>query len=131
MMSMRRFVSFTQRLRLLKSDALALYYAVRHAGTPWYAKALTLLLGVYVVSPIDLVPDLVPLLGFVDDLIVIPLGLSVVLRLVPAAVMRECRTRAGHTMQKPVNWLLNFLMLLMWIALGLLIGLFLYRYLNP
>ena len=70
--------------RRLKSEVLVLYFAARHPGTPWYAKLLVVLVVAYVFSPIDLVPDFIPVLGILDDLILVPLGIALALRLIPA-----------------------------------------------
>ena len=79
----------------LKQNLTALYFASRHPRTPWYAKALTLLIIVYALSPIDLIPDFVPLLGYLDDLILLPLGIWLTLRLIPENVMHEARQQAA------------------------------------
>ena len=83
-----------QRAANLKSQTYALYLACRHPHTPWYAKALALVVVAYAFSPIDLIPDFIPVLGYLDDLLLLPLGVALVLRLVPAEVMAECRQRA-------------------------------------
>src|SRR5436309_9813327 len=86
--------SLKQRARHLKSETFALYLAARHPATPWYAKLLVAGIVAYALSPIDLIPDFVPILGYVDDLVLIPLGVALALRLIPPAVMMECRARA-------------------------------------
>jgi uncharacterized membrane protein YkvA (DUF1232 family) len=88
--------SVRERARRLKIDALALGLAVRHPQTPWYAKLLVAGLVAYVVTPVDLVPDFIPVFGFVDDLIFIPVALGLAGKLVPAAVLADCRGRAEH-----------------------------------
>ncbi len=85
---------FKQRVRELKSETFALYLAARHRSTPWYAKLLVAVVVAYAFSPIDLIPDFVPILGYVDDLILVPLGIVLAVRLIPSAVMAECRSRA-------------------------------------
>ena len=83
-----------QRARALKAETYVLYLAARHPGTPWYAKLLVAAIVAYALSPIDLIPDFIPVLGLLDDLVLIPLGIALAIRLVPPAVLAECRARA-------------------------------------
>ena len=83
-----------ERLRPLRREVLALFLAIRHPGTPWYARLVAAAVVVYAVSPIDLIPDPVPVLGYLDDLLLIPLGVLLVRLLIPPAVLAECRARA-------------------------------------
>ncbi len=78
----------------LKVEVFALYLASRDPRTPWYAKALLALVIGYAISPIDLIPDFIPILGYVDDLILIPAGVSAVRKMIPPEVLDECRARA-------------------------------------
>jgi len=78
----------------LEAQVYALYLAYRHPRTPWYAKAIALTVVAYTLSPIDLIPDFIPVLGYLDDLIIVPLGVLLVIRLVPREVMAECQARA-------------------------------------
>lgn len=80
--------------RLLKMEIQALYLAARHPLTPWYAKLLVTAVVAYALSPIDLIPDFIPVLGYLDDLILLPLGIAWAIRLIPLTVMTECRERA-------------------------------------
>ena len=86
--------SFKRRIAELRSETLALYLAARHPQTPWYAKLLVAAIVAYALSPIDLVPDFVPILGHVDDLLLIPIGIAFAIKLIPAPVLLECRERA-------------------------------------
>jgi uncharacterized membrane protein YkvA (DUF1232 family) len=91
-------VSFRNRLaaraKALRVEGRALYLACRDSRTPWYAKALVGLVAVYAISPIDLIPDFIPMLGYLDDLLLIPLGLALAVRLVPKDVMEDSRHHA-------------------------------------
>jgi uncharacterized membrane protein YkvA (DUF1232 family) len=78
----------------LERDVYALYLAGRDPRTPWYAKALIAAIVAYAFSPIDLLPDFIPLLGYLDELVLVPLGVLLVRRMVPERVMADCRTRA-------------------------------------
>jgi uncharacterized membrane protein YkvA (DUF1232 family) len=89
-----------QRARRLKRETYALYLTARDPRTPWYTKALALLVVGYALSPIDLIPDFIPIIGYLDDLILVPLGLALVLRLTPGNVLAECRERAQAAMDR-------------------------------
>jgi uncharacterized membrane protein YkvA (DUF1232 family) len=86
--------AWRQRARRLKAETYALYLAYRDPRTPWYARLLAVAVVAYAVSPIDLIPDFIPVLGYLDDLLLVPLGIALVLKLIPAPVMAECRARA-------------------------------------
>jgi uncharacterized membrane protein YkvA (DUF1232 family) len=103
-----------QRARALKRDTLAVWFAARDPRTPWYAKALAVLVAAYAFSPIDLIPDFIPVLGYLDDLILIPAGIALVVKLIPAEVMVDARVKASLQTEKPVNWVIGALTLLVW-----------------
>ena len=83
-----------QWARRIKRDTYALYLAVRDPRTPWYAKVVAACVVAYAFSPIDLIPDFIPVLGYLDDVIIVPLGILLALRLIPPDVMAECRAAA-------------------------------------
>lgn len=83
-----------QEARELNREVAALFLAARHPRTPWYAKLLMLVIVAYAVSPIDLIPDFVPVFGLLDDLLLLPLGIAIVLRMIPETVLVECRAQA-------------------------------------
>src|SRR5512139_812634 len=83
-----------QRARTLKTEVYALYLAYRDPRTPWYARLLAGIVVAYAFSPIDLIPDFIPVLGYLDDLLLVPLGVMLALRMVPRDVLDECRARA-------------------------------------
>ena len=97
--------SLKQRARRLQQETLVLYLAARHPQTPWYAKLLAAGVAAYALSPIDLIPDFVPVIGYLDDLLIVPAGIALAVRLVPASVMAECRQRAAEafTHGRPVS----------------------------
>ena len=109
--------------RRLKSDTYALYLAARHPDTPWYAKVLAAAITAYAFSPIDLIPDFIPVLGYLDDLVIVPLGIAISIRLIPAEVMSECRTRAASVLEsgKPVSRTAAVVVVLIWLVLALLL----------
>jgi uncharacterized membrane protein YkvA (DUF1232 family) len=86
--------TWRQRARRLKAETYALYLAYGDPRTPWYARLLAAGIVAYAVSPIDLIPDFIPVLGYLDDLLLVPLGIALALKLIPAPVMAECRARA-------------------------------------
>ena len=90
--------SLKARARALKTETYALYLAVRDPRTPWYAKGLVLLIVAYALSPIDLIPDFVPVLGYLDDLIIVPGGIALALKLIPPQVMEQAREHARESM---------------------------------
>ncbi len=93
---MARLQRWRDWARGLKREVHALALAVRHPQTPWYAKVLAACVVAYAVSPIDLIPDPIPVIGYLDDLVLVPLGIALVRRAVPAAVLAECRLRAAE-----------------------------------
>ena len=102
--------------RTVKRDAIALFLAARDPRTPWYAKAMAGLVAAYALSPIDLIPDFVPILGYLDDLIIVPLGIWIVVRLVPASLMREFRAEAARIEAKPVSRIGASIIVFLWIV---------------
>lgn len=111
-----------QRARHLKSETFALYLAARDPRTPWYAKLLVAGIVAYAFSPIDLIPDFVPVLGYLDDLVLIPLGIALAIKMVPHSVLAECRARAQETMQngKPVSRVAGTVIIVIWLLLAAL-----------
>lgn len=106
--------------RRLKRDGLTLWFAGRHPRTPWYAKALGLLVVAYALSPIDLVPDFIPVLGYVDDVLLLPGLIWLALRLLPADVRTECRRLAedwiAARQRKPTSKAGAVLVIVVWLA---------------
>jgi uncharacterized membrane protein YkvA (DUF1232 family) len=107
-----------QRARYLKAETWALALAARDPRTPWYAKLLVAGIVAYACSPIDLIPDFVPVLGYLDDLVLIPLGIALAMQLIPHAVLVECRARAQQTLQdgKSVSWVAGAIIVAMWLV---------------
>ncbi len=91
----------SRQAQQLKRETLALYLAARDRRTPWYAKAWLLLVVAYALSPIDLLPDFLPVVGYLDDLVLVPLGIWVGLRMVPGAVMTDARMAAREQLAVP------------------------------
>ncbi len=108
-----------QRARALKAETYVLYLAARHPGTPWYAKLLVAAIVAYAFSPIDLIPDFIPVLGLLDDLVLIPLGIWLALRLVPRDVLAECRARAQER-RRLVSRAAGVVIVLVWLSVAAL-----------
>jgi uncharacterized membrane protein YkvA (DUF1232 family) len=111
-----------QRARQLKAEVLALVLAARHPRTPWYAKALLVAIVAYALSPIDLIPDFIPVLGFVDEIILLPFAIALAVKMVPEEVMAECRSQASR--ERPdgarAGRIGAALVVLLWLALVVL-----------
>ncbi|HEY8573456.1 YkvA family protein [Phenylobacterium sp.] len=103
--------------RTLRRDAHALWLAGRDPRTPWYAKVLALAVAGYAFSPIDLIPDFIPVLGYLDDLILVPIGLWLALKLVPAAVLAEHRATADKSADKPVSKMAALCVVCVWLII--------------
>lgn len=110
--------------RKLKQDLFVLYLSYKDNRTPWYAKAVAICVVAYAFSPIDLIPDFIPVLGYLDDLILVPLGISLALKLIPPHIIEENRIMAEEMKknEKPKNWLVGILFILIWILLAVWIG---------
>ena len=113
--------------RQLKRQTLTLYYAVRDPRTPWHAKLVAGLVVAYVISPIDLIPDFVPVVGYLDDVIIIAAGLWLALKLIPAAVMDTARQQAEQAHERPTSTTAAIVIVLIWLALTGLFGWWIYR----
>lgn len=120
-----------QRARALKNEAFAVYLAAKDPRTPWYAKALVFFVVAHTFSPIDLIPDFIPVLGYLDDLIITPGGLWLAVRMIPAEVLAEARaTAATQNADRSVGKIGAAIIILLWIV-GLSAAMyFIFRYLN-
>lgn len=105
-----------QWARTIKRDVHAVWLAARDPRTPWFAKALALVVAAYAVSPIDLIPDFIPVLGYLDDLVIVPLGILFVVRLIPCEVMEEHREAASKATKRPVSRLAAAYVITVWIT---------------
>src|SRR5437764_2558767 len=103
---MRALESWKRLARQLKTEIYALYLAYKDPRVPWYARLFAACVVGYAFSPIDLIPDPIPVLGYLDDLVLVPLGITLAVKMIPAPVLAECRAQAQVAMRqgKPVNW---------------------------
>jgi uncharacterized membrane protein YkvA (DUF1232 family) len=115
--------------RRLKVEIYALYLAYRNPRVPWYARLFAAGVVGYAFSPIDLIPDPIPILGYLDDLVLVPLGIFLALKMIPAGVMAECRAQAQAQMDqgKPVNWLAAGVIVVIWLILAALVVIWMVR----
>jgi uncharacterized membrane protein YkvA (DUF1232 family) len=104
--------------RRLKIEIYALYLAYRDPRVPWYARVFAALVVGYAFSPIDLIPDVIPVLGYLDDLLVVPLGIALAIRMIPSPVLAECREEARNAKDRPVNKVAAVVVVAIWMALA-------------
>ena len=119
-----RLEQWKQKAKALKREVHAVYLACQDARTPWYAKAIGLCVVAYALSPLDLIPDPIPLLGQLDDLVLLPLGFLLVRRLIPATVLDDCRQRAERSAEKMKrqNWIAGGVIIALWLATAALLA---------
>jgi uncharacterized membrane protein YkvA (DUF1232 family) len=120
--------SWKTKARQLRTEVVALYLASKHPRTPWYAKALAALIIGYALSPIDLVPDFIPVVGYLDDFIIIPAGIALLIKIIPEDILEECRAQAQSDLlnNKSKNWIAGVIIVLVWLlALYLVLSLIL------
>jgi uncharacterized membrane protein YkvA (DUF1232 family) len=92
--------TWRQRVRRLKTDTYALYLAYRDPRVPWYARVVAACVVAYALSPIDLIPDFIPVLGYLDDLLLVPLGIALAIRLIPPEILADCRAQAQTSVDR-------------------------------
>lgn len=102
--------------RALKRDVIALWLAARDPRTPWLATILAMATAAYALSPIDLIPDFIPVLGYLDDLILIPLGIALTIRLIPAPLLADLRLKADHLASRPRSRMAAAIIIVIWIV---------------
>ncbi len=109
-----------ERARELKTQVLGLYLAARDSRTPWHVRLLVLLIVAYALSPVDLIPDFIPVVGYLDDLILLPLLIAVAVRATPEHVLRDCRARAEAHFAggRPVSYIAGIAVVVCWTALA-------------
>lgn len=111
------FDSLKVQARQLKQHTLTVYFAARDPRTPFLVRALAVLVAAYALSPIDLIPDFIPVIGLLDDLLLVPLGLALVVRLTPPAVVESARAQAQRAANKPVSYSAAAFIFFLWLVL--------------
>lgn len=123
-----------QRLKIwakaLKTEIIALYYAYKHPRVSLAAKIFTACVVAYALSPIDLIPDFIPLLGYLDDIIILPLGIAAAVKMIPADIMLESREKAKMLIQRPRNWVAGVFIIVIWVLLALWLFKYFIRHLS-
>ena len=114
--------SLKQEAKRLKTDTYALYLAYKDPRVPWYSKVFIALVVGYALSPIDLIPDFIPVLGYLDDLIIIPAGISLSLKMIPKEVLEECREKAkSEPISCKSKWVATSIIIFVWLLAACLI----------
>jgi uncharacterized membrane protein YkvA (DUF1232 family) len=123
-------VGWKKRVKKLKIEVYTIYLAYKDPRVPWYAKIFAACVVGYAFSPIDLIPDPIPILGYLDDLILVPLGIVLALRMIPKEVLVECREQAQNIMLqgKPVNRIAAAVIIAIWVILVALTVGFIFKY---
>jgi uncharacterized membrane protein YkvA (DUF1232 family) len=114
---LRRLESWARKLKV---EVYALYLAYKDPRVSWYARIFAAVVVGYALSPIDLIPDVIPVLGYLDDLILIPLGVALAIKMIPPHVLSECREKARDAKHRPVNKVAAVVVIIVWIALAAL-----------
>ena len=124
------FDNWKQTAKNLKKELFALYLAYKDPRLPWYARVIAIIIVGYAFSPIDLIPDPIPVLGYLDDLILIPLGIALLIKLVPTDILNECREKARNRLNEsiPRNWFAAGIITLIWIIFFSLIGYYCFKF---
>ena len=120
--------SWQEKASRLKTEVHALYLALKDPRVPWYARVLAGMIVAYALSPIDLIPDFIPVLGYIDDLILIPAGIYLTIRMVPGEVLEECRQRANYeAITSKSKWVAAGIIILLWLIIVYLIVRFIWK----
>ncbi|RCW51812.1 uncharacterized protein DUF1232 [Paenibacillus prosopidis] len=117
------------KARSMKQNVFVLYLSYRDPRVPWYAKVFAMLVVAYAFSPIDLIPDFIPILGYLDDIIIVPIGIMLALKMIPAPVLLDCRAKADEIRKngKPNNWLAGALFIAIWVLCAIWGSIVLYK----
>ena len=118
------------KAKLLKRQSMVLYYAVRDPRTPLGVKLLAGAIVAYALSPIDLIPDFIPILGYLDEVILLPLAIAFALKLLPEAVLQDAQVQAEGALNRPKNFKAAVIIVLIWIALAVVLTVWLVRVFN-
>lgn len=123
------FDKLKAKMKILKNEVLALFLAYKRPDVSWYAKLVAIIVVGYALSPIDLIPDFIPILGYLDDLILLPLGIAIAIKLIPKDIMDECREQAKDIFKdgKPQNRIAAVIIIIIWLVI---IGMISYKIFN-
>jgi uncharacterized membrane protein YkvA (DUF1232 family) len=108
-----------QKAKELKIEIHALYLAYKDPRVPWYKKAFLVLIIAYAINPLDLIPDFIPILGYLDDLIIVPLGIYLAVKIIPKEILTECREKAkNEPIRMKTRWVIAAIIILIWLILA-------------
>lgn len=107
--------SLKARAQQLRKQTLTVYFTARDPRTPFWLRAIAVLVAAYALSPIDLIPDFIPVIGYLDDLLLVPLGLALVVRLAPPIVLESARLQAANATNKPISYSAAVFMIAIWV----------------
>lgn len=129
---MSRIDTLKAHARLMKGSVYALYFSCRDPRTPWYVRVIATCIVGYAFSPIDLIPDPIPILGLLDDAVLIPLGVALVVKLLPATVWADAQERATTTVRdgKPTNWVAAGIIIALWTGFAVVGAALFFRWIN-
>lgn len=117
------------KARSLKRNVFVLFLSYKDPRVPWYARLFAIMVVAYAFSPIDLIPDFIPVLGYLDDLILVPLGIAAALKMIPEPVLTDCREKAEEIRKngKPKNWIAGAVFILLWVLFAAWAGTVFYK----
>ncbi|MCL5774098.1 MAG: YkvA family protein [Firmicutes bacterium] len=120
---MKERIPWEKRVEELKVEIYAIYLACKDHRTPWYAKAFAACVVGYAFSPLDLIPDFIPVIGYLDDFVLVPIGIALAIKMIPRAVMAECREKSQEFMGEHmlVNWIAAGIIIIIWLILAVLL----------
>ncbi|MEA3576102.1 YkvA family protein [Peribacillus frigoritolerans] len=118
--------------RRLKQQIFILYFACKDERVPWHAKVFTACVVAYAFSPIDIIPDFIPILGYLDDVILVPIGIMIALKMIPKSVLTDCEVKAEEMMKngKPKNWIVGSLIVMIWVLIIIWAIIYIYGLMN-
>ena len=119
-MNFKALEAWKQRARQIKTEVHAIYLACRDPRVPWYARAFGACVVGYAFCPIDPIPDFIPILGYLDELILLPLGIVLLRKMIPAPVLAECQEKAQAVRERPKNWVAAAVVIVVWLLLATL-----------
>lgn len=120
------FATLKEVAHRIKLDAMTVYFAARYPRTPFFVRLLALSIAAYALSPIDLIPDFIPILGYLDDLLILPLGIALVIKLTPATVIESSRRKAGEVAARPSSTAAAIVIVAIWVLFTLGFGYWLF-----
>jgi uncharacterized membrane protein YkvA (DUF1232 family) len=126
------FENLTGKARTLRGQTYMLYLAYRHPATPWYAKIFAAVVVGYAFSPIDLIPDFIPVLGYLDDILLVPLGITLALRMIPEEALNSAREQVVKELDNPSphRWVIAALIVMIWLLLLAMIVILMFRFIR-